>query len=171
VPDEPDWASEYWAMKSGRTSPDQPERHPLRIELKSEKRKERTTSLPAGGDLARGGATPAITEADQANIATQQVTSVHTMLLHGEIIGEFVNSVIVPGLTYGWAPEGTKLVAYTTQTGGRIAVMDETGAKKEVSGSREAILPAWSQDLGRIAWLEKEGRRGYALRVARVRVS
>jgi hypothetical protein len=168
---EPTWASEYWTMKSGRTSPDRPERDPLRIELKSEKRKERTTSLPGGGDLARGGTSPAITEADEANIATQQVTGVHSMLLHGETIGEFVNSVIVPGLTYGWAPEGTKLIAYVAPRSGRVVVMDATGAKKEVPGSKDAVLPAWSQDLGRIAWLQKDGRRTYLLRVARVSVS
>lgn len=169
--EEPEWAADYWTMKSARTSPDRPERNPLRIELKSEKRQERTTSLPGGGDLARGGTTPAITEADQANIANQQVIGVHTMLLHGETVGEFVNSVIVPGLTYGWAPEGTKLIAYASQNSGRIVVMDETGGKKEVPGSKDAILPAWSQDLGRIAWLQKDGRRAYALKVARVAVA
>jgi hypothetical protein len=166
---EPEWASDYWTAKSGRTSPDRTT--PLSIGLKSEERKERTTSLPMGGDLARGGASPAVTENDHLSIIGQQTVGVHTMLLHGETIGEFVNSVIVPGLTYGWAAEGTRLIAYAAQKTGRVIVMDETGAKKEVEGSRDAILPAWSLDLGRIAWLEKDGRRNYLLRVSRVTVS
>ena len=83
----------------------------------------------------------------------------------------FVNTVIVPGLTYGWAPEGTKLIAYAAQKTGRVVVMDASGSKKEVPGSKEAILPAWSQDLGRLAWLQKQGRRVWELRVSRVSVS
>jgi hypothetical protein len=166
---EPDWAAEYWSAKSDRTSPDK--QNPLRIELKSEARNERTTSLPMGGDLARGGASPAITENDQLSIVGAQLVGVHTMLLHGETIGEFVNTVIVPGLTYGWAPEGTRLIAYSAQKSGRIVVMDSAGGKKEIAGSKDAILPAWSQDLGRIAWLQKQGRRMYLLQVTRVAIS
>lgn len=166
---EPEWAAEYWTGKSGRTSPDK--EAPLQIELKSEKRKERTTSLPMGGDLARGGTSPAVTENDELSILGAQAVGVHTMLLHGETIGEFVNTVIVPGLTYGWAPEGTKLIAYAAQKSGRVVIMDGEGRKKEIAGSKDAILPAWSQDLGRIAWLQKDGRRAYLLRVARVLVS
>lgn len=167
---EPEWAAEYWTMKSGRSSPDAPERNPLRIDLRSEQRKERTTSLPMGGDLARGGISPAITENDELSILGTQVVGVHTMRLHAETIGEFVNTVIVPGLTYGWAPEGTKLIAYAAQKSGRVIVMDETGGKTEVPGSKDAILPAWSQDLGRIAWLQKQGRRTYALNVTVVKL-
>lgn len=166
---EPDWAADYWSEKSGRTSPDKVD--PLRIELKSEARKERTTSLPMGGDLARGGVNPGMTENDEMSMLGAQVVGVHTMLLHGETIGEFVNSVIVPGLTYGWAPEGARLIAYSAQKSGRVVVMDETGGKKEIAGSRDALLPAWSQDLGRIAWLQKQGRKTWLLQVARVSVS
>lgn len=166
---EPDWASEYWTIKSGKTSPDKTT--PLTIDLKSEKRKEQTTSLPMGGDLARGGASPGMTENDQLSMIGGQLVGVHTMRLHGETIGEFVNTVIVPGLTYGWAPEGTRLIAYAAQKTGRVVVMDATGGKKEVPGSKDAILPAWSQDLGRIAWLQKQGRRVWELRVSRVSVT
>jgi hypothetical protein len=166
---EPSWASGYWTVKSGKTSPDKVA--PLAIDLRSDKRKQQTTSLPMGGDLARGGISPGITENDQLSMIATQLVGVHTMLLHGEVIGEFVNTVIVPGLTYGWAPEGTKLIAYSAQKSGRVVVMDEAGGKKEVAGSKDAILPAWSQDLGRIAWLQKQGRRVWELRVSRVSVS
>jgi hypothetical protein len=165
---EPEWAAEYWTTKSGKTSPDKTA--PLTIELKSEKRKEQTTSLPMGGDLARGGINPGMTENDQLNMIATQLVGVHTMRLHGETIGEFVNSVIVPGLTYGWAPEGTRLIAYAAQKSGRVVVMDAAGDNKEVPGSKDAILPAWSQDLGRIAWLQKQGRGTWLLQVTRVQL-
>lgn len=165
---EPDWAAEYWKTKSGRTSPDR--EAPLRIELKSESRRERTTSLPMGGDLARGGINPGMSENDQLSVVGAQLVGVHSMLLHGQTIGQFENTVIVPGLTYGWAPEGTRLIAYAAQKTGHLTVMDATGGRKEVPGSGHALLPAWSQDLGHIAWLQREGRSRYSLRVSRVRL-
>lgn len=46
--------------------------------------------------------------------------------------------------------------------------MDEQGGKQEVAGSKDAILPAWSADGSRLAWLQKEGRGKFVLQVARV---
>lgn len=164
---EPEWAVVYWAAKSGQSSPDDP---PLRIELKTERRKERTTSLPQGGDLARGGTSPGISENDQVSILAQQSVADITLLLFGETVGHFENTVLVPGLTYGWGPMGAKIIAYTSPKGGRVTVMDDGGQKKDVPGSRDAILPAWSPDGDRIAWLQKSGRRRFVLQVTHVSV-
>lgn len=168
---EPEWASEYWIAKGGQSSPDGPE---LKIELKSEQRTERTTSVPMGGDLARGGTTTATGASanDGVNAAyNSQVIPVHSMLFKGQIVGEFVNSVIVPGLTFGWGPQGTKAIAFAAQKTGRIVVMDEQGGKREVAASKDAILPSWSPDGGRLAWLQKDGRRKFLLQVVRVSTS
>lgn len=165
---EPDWASEYWTAKSAQASPDDPQ---LKIELKSEQRTERTTSVPMGGDLARGGASTATgTSAnDGVNAAyNSQTIPVHSMLLQGQMVGEFINSVIVPGLTFGWGPKGTKTIAFTARKTGRIVVMDGQGGKQEIDASKDAILPAWSPDGSRLAWLQKDGRRKFLLRVVRV---
>src|SRR5687768_416970 len=62
VDSEPDWARQYWTAKSGQASPDDP---PLKIELKAERQRQQTTSLPTGGELARGGLTPGLTENDE----------------------------------------------------------------------------------------------------------
>ena len=164
---EPEWAAEYWVAKSGQAAP----AGPLKIELKSEQRRERTTSVPMGGDLARGGTTVATGTAANDGVAaayTSQTVPVHSMLLKGEVVGEFVNSVIVPGLSFGWSPKGTSAIAFAAQNSGRIVVMDEQGHKQEVPGSKDAILPAWSQDGGRLAWLQKDGRRTFLLQVVRV---
>lgn len=166
--DEPQWASEYWTAKSGQTSPDGP---PLQIDLQSEQRRERTTSTPMGGDLARGGTSIATGAAasDGINAAyNSQVVPVHSMLFKGHIVGEFVNSVIVPGLTFGWGPKGTGAIAFAAPRSGRIVVMDDQGGKLEIAASKDAILPAWSADAGRLAWLQKDGRKKFLLQVVRV---
>lgn len=165
---EPDWASAYWTAKSAQASPDGP---PLKIELKSEMRTEKTVSTPMGGDLARGGTGGDTgTGAGDALAAAynQQPVPVNTMLLRGTTVGQFVNSVIVPGLTFGWGPKGSKVMAFAEPKSGRVVVLDEHGEKREVPGSKDAILPAWSADGTRIAWLQRDGKKKFTLQVTRV---
>ena len=168
---EPEWAAAYWAQKSAQASPDGPA---LKIDLKTEQRMERTTAVPQGGDLARGGASPApgasVGDGVSAAYASQNVT-VHSMLLKGETVGEFINSVIVPGLTFGWGPKGTKKIAFAAPKTGRIVILDEQGKKQEVASSKDALLPAWSPSGDRLAWLERDGRKKFRLQVARVSTS
>lgn len=162
---EPDWAREYWTMKSNRHAPNAPE---LAIALKNEVRIEQTTVVPRGGDLAKGGTTTQTgTGAGDAATAAYNRQNVHVNFYEyrGERIGEFVNSVVVHGLTFGWGPMGSNLIAYATPKDGRIVVMDESGRKKDVPGTKHALLPAWSIDGGRIAWIEKEGRRKFELKL------
>jgi hypothetical protein len=165
---EPEWAAQYWTAKSGQSSPDDP---PLKIALETEQIKERTTSLPRGGELARGGTSPNISENDELTIIGAQTVSVITLRLGGEVVGQFTNAVLVPGLTYGWGPMGAKVIAFAAPKSGRVVVMDDLGQKQEISGSRDAILPAWSPDGDRVAWLQKDGRRKYLLQVSRVSLS
>lgn len=163
---EPAWASAYWTAKSAQSSPD----GSARIDLKSETRTERTVSAPMGGDLARGGNSVASGTAAGDGVAaaySRQALLVHSMLLNGEVVGEFVNSVIVPGLTFGWGPKGSKVIAFAAKNG-KVVVMDDKGASKEVERSRDALLPAWSPDAARLAWLQKNGRKKFVMQVSRV---
>lgn len=167
---EPEWATAYWTDKSAQTSPDD---RTFKIEAKSEQRTQRTTSAPMGGEMARGGASGDPTagtssgDAMAAAYGAQGVT-VNMMVLKGETIGEFVNSVLVPGLTFGWGPKGTKLIAFAAPKTGRVTMMDSQGRKKEIAESKDAILPAWSPDGARLAWLQKDGRKKFSLQVANV---
>lgn len=164
---EPDWASAYWTAKSAQVSPDGP---PMKVDLKSETRTASSASVPMGGALARGGTDPAQGTAAGDGVAaaySRQPIPVHSMFVNGELVGEFVNSVIVPGLTFGWGPRGTKVIAYAAKSG-RVVVMDEKGVKQEVGKTRDALLPAWSADATRLAWLQKDGRKKFLLQVARV---
>ncbi|MDQ3068956.1 MAG: hypothetical protein M3R55_04415 [Acidobacteriota bacterium] len=165
---EPEWALDYWKSKSDRVSPDDPA---FRIELKSESRREQTTAVPRGGDLARGGTTveSSIGRNDAVDAAfNSQIAFLNTMLLKGQAIGVFDNTVIVPGLTFGWGPKGSGIIAFSHPGTGRIVTMDATGTTKEVAGSKEAVLPAWSPDGSRLAWLQKDGKKKVVLQVARV---
>jgi hypothetical protein len=166
---EPEWFGAYWAVKSHKASPDEPG---TEIALSSEQRVEKTTSVPRGGDLARGGAVGAdVTGTSSgeaiAAAANSQTITVHTMKLHGQTIGEFVNSVIVPGLTFAWAPKGSKAIAYTEPKGGKLVLMDTQGKKQDL-GVKDAILPMWSHDATQLAWLEKDGKRKFELKVAKI---
>ena len=165
---EPAWVSAYWTGKSGQAAPDNAA---FKIDLKSEARTEKTVSTPMGGDLARGGTvggSGGSTSAGDAMAAAynQQTIPVNTMLLHGEIVGEFVNSVIVPGLTFGWGPKGSNVIAYSANKSGRVVIMDAKGTKQEVDGTKDSLLPAWSPDGTRLAWLQKDGKKKYDLKVA-----
>jgi hypothetical protein len=93
---------------------------------------------------------------------------VHTMLLKGEVVGEYVNSVIVPGQTFGWGPAGSKVIAYSAAKTGRLVVMDDQGVKQEIDGTSDALFPAWSSDGKRIAWLQRDGKKKFILRIANI---
>jgi hypothetical protein len=160
----PEWASKYWAWKSQQASPGAPG---FKIEVTGpETRTVRATAAPMGGDYARGGTgggTEGTTIAEATSVAQQsQSVSVITIRLKGEVVGEFVNGPLVPGLTFGWAPPALPVIAYTSKDG-KVLVMDEQGRKKEVADTAAASLPAWSDDGAKLAYLKKDGRRTYKL--------
>ncbi len=60
-----------------------------------------------------------------------------------------------------------RIVAYS-HASGRLAIMDEQGNKQQVDGTKGVILPAWSADGSRIAFLQKAGKNKYDLFIANV---
>jgi len=113
----------------------------------------------AAGTGNRTGSTAARDLTD-ANVGATQV---RTLLLKGEVIGEYVNAPLVPGLTFGWSPEALQAVAYVAHSH-RLMLMDVvSGAKQEVSATSDVLLPAWSPDGSQIVFLEKTGRKTFAL--------
>ena len=170
----PDWFAAYWTAKYGQTAPGAPS---LAIDVKSEQRRQTTTSAPVGGDLARGGGDAAAgtgagggtSAGDVAAAAVnRQMQTVNFLVYKGQRIGEFVNTVFVPGLTYGWGPSGTNAIAFATPKDGEIVIMDDQANKLKVDGTKDAVLPAWSPDGTRLAWLEKDGKKKFKLFVSTV---
>jgi hypothetical protein len=157
---EPVWASTYWTWKSARTVPGHPD---LAIEVATRNDTSQITSMnlhdKAAGIGDRNG-TPGAGIMANANIGAAQV---RTLLLKGEVIGEYVNAPLVPGLTFGWSPEPLQAVAYVPHSH-RLMLMDTvSGAKQEVSATSEVLLPAWSPDGSQIVFLQKTGRKTFAL--------
>jgi Tol biopolymer transport system component len=94
---------------------------------------------------------------------------VTTLVYKGQKIGEFVNSVFVPGLTYAWGPAGTNVMAFAAVDDDlKVTIIDDQGAKKAIDGTKESVLPAWSHDGAKLAWLQRDGRKKFQLFVASV---
>lgn len=174
---QPDWAVRYWAWKSAPAAPGAPA---LKFDIETRRETRRATSAPTGGGLAGMGGDPAAGggggggrgsgggtgTSEAANVALQgQTAQVTTLRLKGEVVGEFVNEQVRPGLSFGWAPQGRSAIAFADREG-RLAVMDETGGNTRVPGTDDVLLPAWSDDGKQIAFLQKDGRRKFKVKIA-----
>jgi hypothetical protein len=171
---EPPWAADYWSWKSAQAAPGVPS---MRIEVEQQQKRVTGTATPMGGELARGGlegggamdpvgsgaAAGAMSAAMQS-----QVAHYYTLRLKSEVVGEFVNVPAVPGLTFGWAPTGTGLIAYGNQEG-RLVIMDVHGRKQQVQDTRSVLLPAWTPDGMRLAYFERTGKRKATLEIVEVK--
>lgn len=169
---EPPWASKYWAWKSAQMSPAAPG---FRITVDEPRREtKRSTAAPTGGILAKGGvADPGVgsTVADVASAAEQtQVLVIYTLKLKNETIGEWTNEAVTPGINFTWAPAPLRLFAFAKRDGGPIVVLDDAGRKQELTGAKAAVLPAWSDDGKRLAWLERKDKKKYQLTFADIAV-
>jgi hypothetical protein len=171
VDEEPAWSTRYWAWKSGQSAPGLMS---FKIDVDQQRQRRSATAAPTGGDMAKGGvdagagAGGGTSPGDVMSSAAQsQTVNVYTLKLKGQVVGEFVNTPAVPGLTFGWAPIGTGLVAYANPDG-RIVIMDDQGRKQQIS-SKTALLPAWTGDGARLAYLEKTGKNKATLKIVDVK--
>jgi hypothetical protein len=170
VDKEPAWATKYWAWKSAQTAPGQPT---FRIDVKQHEETVRSTASPTGGALAKGGTadpTQGSTAEEAANAAyNTQHLLISELKLKNDLIGTWVNEPVIPGLSFSWSPEPLHLLAFARRDkkdGGPIVVIDATGEKEELAGPKNALLPAWSDDGKRLAWLERRDKRKFDLIVA-----
>lgn len=166
----PPWVAEYWTWKSNKLAPGS---KTFGVEVKEDQRKSAATSSPMGGALAKGsiagdrggGGTSADEVASRA--AQTQALHVFSLTLNGETVGEFVNQQFLPGYTFGWSPQSLGMVAYGNQAG-RLALMDQHGQKLQVDSTKNVILPAWSSDGSKIAFLQRAGKNKFELYVVTV---
>jgi hypothetical protein len=167
----PAWVAAYWTWKSDRFAPGD---QSVKIEVLEETRRAETgVATPMGGDFARGGAdtgAAGVSSGAAVNAARgMQMQNVYSLKLKDEIVGEFIDHPIVPGLTFGWAPKANGIIAFAEKDGGRLVLMDYGGKKQKVEGTRAVVLPGFSEDGSRIAYLEGRGRNRFALIVADVK--
>jgi hypothetical protein len=170
VEEEPAWAAKYWTWKSWKAAPGSPA-----FAIGVEERREiiKASQAPTGGTIAgmggdagagatvggggpAGGGTIVLPEGQNANI--------RTMRLKGEVIGEWVNSVIVPGLTFGWSPASLNLIAFSSRNED-VVIMDEQGRKQKIDTAKMTRLPAWSDDGKKLAYVEQKDRQKFVLQI------
>jgi dipeptidyl aminopeptidase/acylaminoacyl peptidase len=174
VDQEPAWALKYWAWKSGQTAPGAAA---FKIDVSQREETLRATASPTGGSLAKGGNPnpgDATTFEDVANAANQaQKLLVSQLKVKDETLGTWVNEPVMPGYSFSWAPAPLHLLAFARRDkkdGGPIVVIDQNGQRQELGGARAAILPAWSDDGKRLAWLERKDKKKYQLMIADISV-
>jgi hypothetical protein len=152
---QPGWATTFWAFKSDRSAPGIGTLM-IGFEQKLEKTKVGTGSgRPDERGIAGGASVDKIAEGQQENYAR--------LTLLGETISEFVNQMPIPGLTFSWGPNFSGAIAYTERESGHLLLLDSSKHKQTVSGVKDALLPAWSIDGTRLAWVQKSGRKKYTL--------
>ncbi len=84
------------------------------------------------------------------------------LTLYGEAISQFVNERAQPGEQFSWGPAGTGAVAYVDPDG-RLFVLDQKKHKKSIAAVKDALLPAWTADGSKLAYVQKSGRKKYTL--------
>ena len=156
----PEWATDYWGFKSDRFAPG------LRSLMIDFEQKQEKTKIGTGtgrpGDAAAGPASAGV-PVDIEKTSEGQYQNYARLTFMGETIGEFVNQVPIPGLTFSWGPVGSGAMAYTDREAGHLMVIDQHKHKQTIAGVKDALLPAWSTDGTRLAWVRKSGRRKYTL--------
>ena len=152
---EPAWAAEYWMQKSSLIAPGVPS---LRLDVIENNR--RTRPAPFTGGFANGGA-------QTVDLKNPVDAYEHELTLQflGEPIGNWINGAPMAGETFGWGPPGTGALVYADSSG-RLTFIDRAKHKLAVAGVKEAILPAWSNDGRRLAFLQKTARRKFRLMIA-----
>jgi hypothetical protein len=174
IESEPLWAVKYWTWKSWKASPGAPG-----WEIALDERREviRATGAPRGGDVAGMGGDPSAGGTVSGGgpggtggtvaVGEGQNAVIRTMKLKGEVIGEWINAGIVPGLTFGWSPAALKMIAFSGKEKD-VTIMDEQGRKQRIGTDKLTRLPAWSDDGKKLAFLEQKDRRKFVLQVVEV---
>jgi hypothetical protein len=162
---EPIDASSYWAWKSGPAAPGLPS---LRFDIGSvQENKTATGSTKEAPGMPNPFRSDPSSSQVAADYASMQRVTTTTLRLKGELIAEVKNEPLTPGLTFGWGPAPSGLLAFADAKK-RLVVLDREGRKVEVTGATEVVLPAWSPDGKRIAYLQKKGGKKYALMIVDV---
>ncbi|MBP1636700.1 MAG: hypothetical protein H6Q10_3274 [Acidobacteria bacterium] len=162
---EPVGSSSYWAWKSGPVAPGVPD---LRFDVDSrEENKTATGSTKEATGMPNPFRSDPTSSQVASDYASMQRVATTTLRLNGQLIAETTNQPLIPGLTFGWGPAPSGLLAYADGKK-RLVVIDRDGRKVEVPGAADVLLPAWSPNGKQIAYLQKKGGKKYAVMIVDV---
>jgi hypothetical protein len=153
---QPIWAQTYWKWKSAKSFFGDPL---LTIEVDTRRDvvddpRDRNTAYLNSEKRA-----PATLEAKGGRTRVVQ-----RLLLKRQVIGEFVDEAIFPGYTFSWSPEPLGLIVFRSNAG-RLTVMNTAGETETIGDGKDVWLPAWSESGNMIGYLERTGRKTFALKV------
>jgi hypothetical protein len=157
IDDQPEWAKTYWRWKSAKSYFGDPL---MTIELDTrreivESMQERNTSYLNSEVHA-----PATLESK----ATGGTRVINRLMLKGQIIGEFIDEQVFSGYTFSWSPRLLGLIAFRARNG-HLTIMNVDGQTDVVKDAKDVWLPAWSESGDLIAYLDREGRKKFSLKV------
>ena len=161
----PPWAAAYWMWKSGQVAPGVPD---MRFDMDTQTQIATSVGTVRDGGLSQSRADPTQTQIASDVASAQQVATI-TVKLKGIVVAQSANKSIVPGSTWGWAPSPLGGLAFVDGRK-RLVLIDRAGRTLEVGNVAEALLPAWSPDGKRIAYLQKKSKKKYVVSVVEVEI-
>jgi len=159
----PPWAGAYWMWKSGQAAPGVPD---MRFDTDTQTQMATATGTVRDGGLSQSRADPSQSQIASDLASVQQVATV-TIKLKGTVVAQSANKRVVPGATWGWAPAPMGGLAFVDAKQ-RLVLIDRAGKTLDAAGATDVLLPAWSPDGTRIAFLQKKGRKNFVLSVVEV---
>ncbi len=135
----PAWAADYWTWTSAKTAPWIP-----------------TLEIESSISHVAGWLNSPYHPERSSGIARNR------LLLKGVVIGAAEGALVIPGLTFSWAPYAMGAIAFV-DSGRHLKIVDQDGHTRGVPDTKDAFLPAWSPDGTRIAWLQKAGSDRYVI--------
>jgi hypothetical protein len=161
---EPDWAAAYWAVKQDQVAPGL---EALKIEVVQGNAVVKGGAGESGA-LNRGNssidgmtASPSVDSMAATAMNTEHARVVRLTLL-GADIATWTNERPRPGARFSWGPSRSGALVYVGDKG-QLVFFDQKKQKRSITSTRDALLPAWSTDGKRIAYLQKTGRRKYVV--------
>jgi Tol biopolymer transport system component len=83
-------------------------------------------------------------------------------------VASAVNDHVARGRTFAWAPPPVALVAFVDAKG-KLLLMNQGGATREVKGVKKPLLPAWSEDGRRLAFVQSSATSNCVVKVVDIR--